>query len=108
MVSPGVGDAFLKWVEINWANPNRCVRVPITPIENSETDFKEFPNAPELQKFDTDDRKFVAVSVAHCENPPILQAMDKQWWGLRDALRRNSVAVEFICEDDIHRSRRSA
>ena len=98
---PGVGDAFLKWVEINWANPNRCVRVPITPIENSETEFIEFPDAPELQKFDTDDRKFIAVAVAHGENLPILQAMDRQWWALRDALCRNCVTVEFICEADI-------
>lgn len=105
---PGVGDAFLKWVEINWANPNRCVRVPITPIENSETDFKEFPDDPALQKFDTDDRKFIAVAVAHCENPPILQAMDRQWWRLRDTLRRNCVSVEFICEDDIQQSREDA
>ena len=105
---PGVGDVFLKWVEINWANPNRCVRVPITPIENSETEYIEFPDDPELQKFDTDDRKFVAVALAHSEKPPILQAMDKQWWELRDALRRNCVKVEFICEDDIHRLRGSA
>ncbi len=103
---PGVGNAFLKWVEINWANPERCVRVPITPIENSETDFKEFPDDPELQKFDTDDRKFIAV--AHCEHPPILQAMDRQWWKHREALRRNGVTVEFICEADIQRLRRSA
>ena len=105
---PGVGDAFLKWVEINWANPNRCVRVPITPIENSETDFKEFPDDPELQKFDPDDRKFIAVALAHSKKPPILQAVDSQWWDFRDALSRHGVTVEFICENDIHRLRRSA
>ena len=105
---PGVGDAFLKWVEINWTNPKRCILVPITPIEDSETEFKEFPDDPALQKFDPDDRKFIAVALAHPEKPPILQAMDKQWWELRDALRRNCVTVEFICEEDIQRSRRSA
>ena len=105
---PGVGDAFLKWVEINWANSKRCVRVPITPIEGSETEFKEFPDDPALQKFDPDDRKFIAVALAHPAKPPILEAMDKQWWKLRDALRRNGVTVEFICEDDIHRLRGSA
>ena len=47
---PGVGDVFLKWVEINWANPNRCVRVPITPIENSETEYIEFPDDPRIAK----------------------------------------------------------
>ena len=102
---PGVGDAFLKWVEINWANPKRCVRVPITPIEGSETEFKEFPDDPALQNFDRDDRKFIAVALAHFEKPPILQAMDKQWWELRDALHRNCVKVEFICEADIQQLR---
>ena len=105
---PGVGDAFLKWVEVNWANPNRCVRVPITPIENSETEYIEFPDDPELQEFDPDDRKFIAVARAHSEKPPILEAMDKQWWALRDALHRNRVKVEFICEEDIQRPRRTA
>ena len=104
----GVGDAFLKWVEINWANPKRCVRVPITPIEGSETEFKEFPDDPELQKFDPDDRKFIAVALAHPAKPPILEAMDKQWWKLRDALRRNGLTVKFICEADIQRLREGA
>ena len=105
---PGVGDVFLKWVEINWANPKRCVRVPITPIEGSETEFKEFPDDSALQKFDTDDRKFVAVALTHPENPPILQAVDAQWWNFRDALSRHGVTVEFICETDIQQSRKSA
>ena len=105
---PGVGDAFLKWVEINWANPKRCVRVPITPIEGSETEFKEFPDDPALQKFDPDDRKFVAVALAHPEKPPILEAMDRRWWELRDALHQNGVTVEFICEADIQQSREGA
>ena len=102
---PGVGDAFLKWVEINWTNPKRCVRVPITPIENSETEFKEFPDDHALQKFDSDDRKFVAVAVAHCEKPPILQAVDSQWLDFRDVLLQHGVRVQFICEDDIQRLR---
>ena len=52
-----------------------------------------------------DDRKFIAVAVAHPEKPPILQAVDSQWWDFRDAFRRNGVTVEFICEDDIQRLR---
>ena len=48
-----------------------------------------------------DDRKFIAVAVAHPEKPPILQAVDSQWWDFRDAFRQNGVTVAFICEDDI-------
>ena len=39
------------------------------------------------------------------ERPPILQAVDSQWWDFRDALREKGVTVEFICEDDIKRLR---
>ena len=102
-----VGDRFLVWCLRNRTNPERCELVSITPIEGSETEFKEFPDDPALRKFDPDDRKFIAVAVAHCEQPPILQAVDSQWWDFRDALGENEVQVEFICEDDIHRLRRA-
>ena len=100
---PGIGDAFLKWVEMNWANPERCDLVSITPVDGSENAFEEFPDDPALNDFDPDDRKFIAVAVAHPEKPPILQAVDSQWWDFRDAFRRNGIIVEFICEDDIQR-----
>jgi hypothetical protein len=98
---PGVGDAFLKWVEINWANPQQCDLVSITPIDDLETDFQEFPADPALQDFDPDDRKFIAVALAHSEKPPILQAVDSGWWNARDALRQNGGTIDFICEGDI-------
>ena len=101
---PGIGDAFLKWVETRWTNEEHCDRVSITPIEGSEIEFEEFPTDPALVDFDPDDRKFIAVALAHCEKPPILQAVDSQWWDFRDALRENGATVEFICEDDIQRS----
>ena len=98
---PGVGDAFLKWVEINWANPQQCDLVSITPVNDLETDFQEFSTDPALHGFDPDDRKFIAVALAHSEKPPILQAVDSEWWNARDALRQNGVTIDFICEDDL-------
>jgi hypothetical protein len=98
---PGVGDAFLKWVEINWVNPQQCDLVSITPIDGLETNFQEFPTDPALADFDPDDRKFIAVALTHSEKPPILQAVDSEWWNYRDALHRNGVTIDFICEDDI-------
>ena len=100
---PGIGDAFLKWVETRWTNEEHCDRVSITPIGGSVTEFEEFPTDSELEKFDRDDRKFIAVALAHPEQPPILQATDTQWWDFRDALSRHGVTVEFICKDDIQR-----
>ncbi len=101
---PGAGDAFLKWVEMNWTNSKWCSLVSITPVNGLENEFHEFPNDSALVAFDPDDRKFIAVAIAHPEKPPILQAVDSQWLSFRDALRRNRVMVEFLCEADIQRS----
>jgi len=85
---PGVGDAFLKWVLTNYANPQRCEIVRITPKDYDQTDFQEFPDDPELEGFDRNDRKFVTVAISHPDRPPILQAVDVQWWQMRVALTR--------------------
>ena len=98
---PGAGDNFLRWILMN--KDQRCDLVPITPVDGSENDFEEFPDDPALNDFDPDDRKFIAVAVAHPEKPPILQAVDSQWWDFRDVFRRNGITVEFICEGDIQR-----
>jgi hypothetical protein len=103
-----VGDRFLLWVLRNWRNPQQCDLVHITPVNGSENEFEEFPDDPALSGFDPDDRKFIAVALAHPGNPPILQAVDSQWWDFHNTLRRNSVTVEFICEDDIQRLRGGA
>ena len=96
-----VGDRFLGWILAN--KDTQCDLVSITPIDGSENEFEELPDDPALEGFDPDDRKFIAVAVAHLENPPILQAVDSQWWDFREALQENGVIVAFICEDDIQR-----
>ena len=62
-----VGDRFLGWILRNWENPERCDLVSITPINNSENEFQEFPTDSALNGFDRDDRKFIAVALAHPE-----------------------------------------
>ena len=98
---PGPGDAFLKWVLTNYRNPDRCELVTLTAKDSSETDFDEFPTDPELKKFDPDDRKFIAVALAHPNRPSILQATDAEWWEMRDAFRRAGVTIDFVCQEDI-------
>lgn len=97
---PGVGDAFLIWVYNYQWNPQRCDRVAITPTEDGIT-FAEFPNDRDLTGFDLSDRMFVAAACAHLEHPPILNAVDADWWIFRNSLRRNGVTVEFLCERDV-------
>jgi hypothetical protein len=98
---PGNGDAFLKWVLTNYTNPDRCELVTITPTNEERTNFNEFPVTPGLADFHDEDRKFVAVTMAHPAHPPILQAVDTEWWNLRDQLTEAGVTVEFLCPDDI-------
>ena len=98
-----VGDRFLGWILAN--RDERCDLISITPVDGLENAFEEFPDDPALNDFDPDDRKFIAVARAHPERPPILQAVDSQWWDFRAAFRQNGVTVAFICEDDIQRLR---
>jgi hypothetical protein len=98
---PGVGDAFLKWVMTNQGNINRCERIKITPINpQNPNEFEEFPTDKRLKTFDPSDRKFIAVSLAHPQKPPILQAVDAKWWKFKDILKENQVTVEFLCIQD--------
>ncbi len=96
---PGAGDAFMKWIFLNQANPGRCETVRITPTnhEHEHEDYSEFPDDPDLRKFDPSDRKFVAVAVASQHTPSILNAVDSDWRHARGALDRNGIQVEFLC-----------
>lgn len=96
---PGIGDAFLKWILQNLANLKRCEQVTITPLENGS--FKEFPNDPELEKFDRSDHKFVAVALAASDPTPIVNAVDSDWVEFYQPLLNNDVEIQFLCPDVI-------
>ena len=95
---------FLEWFIRNYTNPEECVQVTITPTQDGHG-FEEFPNDSELSDFDPDDRKFIAVAVAYenvyQQKAPILQAVDSQWYGFREAFIQNGLIVEFVCEENI-------
>jgi hypothetical protein len=101
---PGPGDAFFKWLlTFEWSG-KRVTRVTITPCDGVDgEDYRELPPPPEGVRYDPSDRKFLAVTAAHPEHPPILQSFDSKWWGWRAALGRVGVRVVFLCEDDIRR-----
>ena len=95
---------FLEWFIRNYTNPEECVQVSITPIQDGRG-FDEFPEDPTLSDFDSDDRKFIAVAVAYeniyQQKAPILQAVDSQWYGFRGAFTHNGLIIEFVCEENI-------
>jgi hypothetical protein len=94
---PGTGDAFLKWVLVNYANRQRCELIKITPA--GENQFVEFPADRELSKFDPSDRKFVAVALTHPDRPPIYNAVDSDWKIYESALKNHGIQIEFLCPD---------
>jgi len=68
------GDAFVKWLLRNNANPSRCDQVAL--VEHPDRGFESFPDDARLAGFDPPDRVFVAVAAMHGERPPIMQAAD--------------------------------
>jgi hypothetical protein len=98
---PGFGDAFFKWVFDNQADQRRCERVQIHPRDDGT--FDESPNAPELEGFDRGDRKFVAAALASPSSPPILNAVDSDWWDYYDVLSRHGLKIEFLCPEQFER-----
>ncbi len=101
--SRGIGSEFLKWLLQNQANTEKRVRIPITPTGDDENEFAEFPDDPELQGFDRNDRKFVAVAIAHGSHPPIINATDTDWYDYAEALQKHGVRIEQICPDELRR-----
>ncbi|MCG9131027.1 hypothetical protein J5I95_05015 [Candidatus Poribacteria bacterium] len=105
----GVGDIFVKRLLQNLGNPEICTMVPITPLAGNGTDFEEFPTDIALINFDPDDRKFIAVALAHKRDngrvPTILLAIDRGWLQFMVALANHGVSVDIICEADMQRPR---
>jgi hypothetical protein len=96
---PGPGDAFLKWVLTHEWGRQRITRVPLTPSDAGSTEFRELPVPADGVRYDPSDRKLLAVSAAHPEHPPILQATDTKWWGWRESLAKARVPVHFLCPE---------
>lgn len=97
---PGPGDAFLKWLFTSQYNSVRVTRVAISPSAPPGM-FAETPPPPQGGVYDPNDCKFLAVAAAHPDKPPILQAVDSEWWGWKEALAASGVQVHFLCEQEI-------
>jgi hypothetical protein len=82
---------------MNQANPVCCEQVHLTPIADPTREFVEFPLDPNLAGFDPADRKWVAVARSSQHQPPILNAVDSDWWNHRAALITHGVHVDCLC-----------
>ncbi len=100
--SPTYGSAFLKWLLQVEGDPNHVSKVTITPRDQEQTLFDEFPQDAALQAvIDPSDRKFFAASNAHPEKPPILEATDSKWLGWEDQLKQHGIKIEVLCRGEL-------
>ncbi|MHB1156018.1 MAG: hypothetical protein ACYC26_04175 [Phycisphaerales bacterium] len=98
---PGAGDVFMKWVWSVQADDTKCERVVLSFRGGGRDDFNEFPDDPDLVKFDRSDRKFVATALASRENPVVLNAVDSDWAEHHRALKKNGINVRFLCPQHV-------
>jgi len=93
----GMGHLFFKWLIDNRYRPDRVVQVSLAPHAVNRGEYADFPEDPTLEGFDRDDRVFVALSRAHPQRPPILNAVDSDYWHYDEELTRNGVIVIHVC-----------
>lgn len=100
---PGVGDEFLKHV-----SDHLCVqtRVQITNLTfTSKGEYAAFPSDPELEKFDKDDRIFVALAIENIDGPRILNAVDSDYSEHQKALEKHGIFVQELCPSRLKKKR---
>lgn len=103
---PTPGSSFVKWVLQRLGMKEHVSWVTITPTDTAQTKFEEFPRDKALEAaFDPADRKFVAVSNAHPNKPPILEAADSKWLGWEDQLKQHGIKVEVLCRGELEEIR---
>jgi hypothetical protein len=93
---PGLGKAFIKWAYDNQYREERVERVNLTPIAGWRC-FQEFPDDADLERFDADDKKYVAVALKSANNAIIVNATDSDWKVYKRPLSRHVTVVE-LCE----------
>lgn len=69
--------------------------------EIAQNEYEMYPNDEQLKSFDPPDRKYIALAYKHPEKPPIVEASDSKWWGIKEALKKYGIDLIFIDEEYI-------
>lgn len=96
---PTIASIFLDWIcrQLTLRTNSQVEMVRLTVLGDRQ--YLEFPQDPDLDGFDLSDRKFIALSNAHPEHPPVIEGSDCLWWGFRDTLASLGIRVIFVCEE---------
>ena len=97
-VAPNLATSFSIWAHQHIAM--ECQDF-IHLVEIAENEYKEYPDDVQLKEFDPPDRKYIALAYKHPEKPPIVEASDSKWWGIKDALKNYDIDLLFIDEEYI-------
>jgi hypothetical protein len=94
------GEMFVRWLLNNLGDEKHVFQVPLTRTE--EDTYQEFPDDPDLRKFDPRDRKWIAAGAAHYlyegKIAPIVQSADVKWRAFVATFAKYHVQVDFLCE----------
>ncbi len=92
---PGVGDMFFKFLYNHEYGTQKCRIINIKQSDGGE--YVDFPQDSNLANFDRSDRKFVALSRACQCDAVIINSVDSDWLEFSDALRRNGIIIDNLC-----------
>ena len=89
-----IGKIFFKWLYsyYNQIQPEDIVKLQ----KNKFGQYIDFPYDENTKNFDESDKKFIALSNAHAEKPPIIEASDGKWLGYEAAFAKYGIVIEFL------------
>jgi hypothetical protein len=90
---PGVGSEFFRWAHDTAHSNGLLVAIP----EHPHRGYADFPDDPNLENFDNDDKKFVAVACACAQEAVVLNAVDSDYTIHNGALAAAGVSVTELC-----------
>lgn len=96
--NPNMAASFTIWVHQHMPK-NAEDFIPLRELK--ENVFENYPDSDRLKSFDPPDRKYIALAYNHNKRPPIVEASDSKWWGIKDDLKNNGIDIFFIDEEYI-------
>ena len=97
----GMGKLFFRWLYdyCNIILPQDHIKLE----KDKNGQYIDYPYDEHTKDFDESDKKFVALSNAHANKPPIIEAADGKWIGYEEAFKKYGIHIEFLDRDYVQR-----